>query len=69
MVAVSERVSKAMKLLPDNLKWNGQHDTYDAFIDQFNEWVEIRLVSTVGSSDDAKSNDPGPKENHRLLLA
>ena len=33
MVAVSERMNKAMKLLPDNLKWNGQHDTYDAFIE------------------------------------
>ena len=43
MVAVLEKIQKASKLMPDNLKWDGKPDSFASFLVILTEWVEIRL--------------------------
>ena len=43
MVAVQERVAKAVKTLPRNLRWDGDQDTLEETWISFAEWVGIRL--------------------------
>ena len=43
MVAVLDKISKAQKLIPATLTWDGKVETFEAFYDLFEEWISIRL--------------------------
>ena len=57
MVAVVDKISKAQKLIPATLTWDGKVETFEAFYDLFEEWISIRL------GDDAAAVLKGTVQN------
>ena len=57
MVAVQEKISKAAKSLPGNLKWDGKSTTFTAFKERIEEWTEIRLGEQAAAALEGLAHD------------